>query len=297
MRILVTGATGTLGGALVPALLKAGNEVRALSRTRRESRGNVDWRWGDLISGNGLEDALDGVDAVAHLATSGRKGVGAVDIPGTRTLILFAREAGIRHLLFTSVVGTDRAAYHYLKYKLEAERLVTESGLGWTILRSTRFHQSLDQRIRDFSGLPVLPVDRSLPWQPVHTGEVAARAAELLGARPAGREIDFGGPEVITTDDLVKTWLRARGLRRPCLPVRYPGRVYAAQRAGDLTTDASPKGRITWNDYLFPPPADVSDDFASEHTASPTSPANQPEQDPDLRVYGGDEGYERPTRS
>ncbi|WP_063765426.1 SDR family oxidoreductase [Nonomuraea candida] len=299
MRILVTGATGTLGGAVIPALLKAGHEVRAVSRTKRDDRGNVEWMWGDLISGNGLKEALYGVDAVAHLATSGRKGRGAVDVPGTRTLLILARAAGVPHVLFTSMVGADRAAHGYLRYKLEAERLVAESGLGWTILRCTPFHQWLHHRLGDFSALPALPVDRSVPWQPVHTGEVATRIAALLSAGPAGREIEYGGPQVLNTEELVRTWLRASGLHRPCVPVRYPGRLYAAQRAGDLTTDAAPKGEITWHDYLLPPPtlSDDSDDFASEHTASPTSPATQPEQDPDLRVYGGDEGYERPTRS
>ncbi|MGW3347406.1 SDR family oxidoreductase [Nonomuraea rubra] len=297
MRILVTGATGTLGGALVPALLKAGHEVRALSRTKRDDRGNVEWVWGDLISGNGVREAVDGVEAIAHLATSGRRGRGAVDVPGTRTLMILAHAAGVPHVLFTSMVGADRAAYGHLWHKLEAELLVQESGMGWTILRATPFHQWLHQRLRDYASLPVLPVDRSLPWQPVHTGEVATRAAALLSAGPAHREIEYGGPQVLNTEELVRTWLRASGLRQACLPVRYPGRLYAAQRAGDLTTDAAPKGEITWHDYLMPPPPVLSDDFASEHTASPTSPATQPEQDPDLHVYGGDEGYERPTRS
>ncbi|MFC5829470.1 SDR family oxidoreductase [Nonomuraea insulae] len=297
MRILVTGATGTLGGALVPALLKAGHEVRALSRTKRDGSGNVEWMWGDLISGNGVKEAVRGVDAIAHLATSGRRGRGAVDVPGTRTLLILARQAGAPHVLLTSMVGADRAAYGHLRHKLEAERLVAESGLDWTILRATTFHQWLRRRLGDFAALPALPVDRSLPWQPVHTGEVATRVAALLSAGPEHREIEFGGPQVIGTEELVTTWLRASGLRRLRVPVRYPGRLYAAQRAGDLTTDALPKGGITWHDYLLPPPPVLSDDFASEHTASPTSPATQPEQDPDLRVYGGDEGYERPTRS
>jgi uncharacterized protein YbjT (DUF2867 family) len=296
MRILVTGATGTLGGALLPALVKAGHQVRALSRAKRESRGNVEWVWGDLISDAGVEEAVRGMDAVAHLATSGRKGRGAVDVPGTRMLIAAARAAGVPHLLFTSIVGADRVRTGYPGYKREAESLVAGSGLGWTVLRATPFHQWLDRRLSEVAALPVLPVDRSVPWQPVHTGEVAARAADLLSGGPAGA-VELGGPQVLGMDDLVETWLRAKDLRRPRLPVRFPGRQYAAQRAGLLLTDAAPKGRITWHDYLLPPPPMPSDDFATEHTASPTSPANQPEQDPDLRVYGGDEGYERPTRS
>ncbi|MBF8188597.1 NAD(P)H-binding protein [Nonomuraea sp. K274] len=297
MRILVTGATGTLGGALVPALVRAGHQVRALSRTRHESRGKVEWVWGDLISGKGVHDAVSGVDVVAHLATSGRRGRGAVDLPGTRALIHAAREAGVGHLLYTSMVGADRAPTGYLRYKREAEHLVGESGLGWTVLRATPFHQWLHQRLRGLQSLPVLPVDPSLPWQPVHTGEVAALVTQLIAAGPAGREIEFGGPQVLDTRELARSWLIARGLRRACLPVRFPGRLYAAQRAGDLTTDATPTGHITWLEYLLPPPSMPSDDFATEHTASPTSPASQPEQDPDLHVYGGDEGYQRPTRT
>lgn len=296
MRILVTGATGTLGGALVPALLRSGHRVRALSRTKRESRGNVEWMWGDLVSGNGLAEAVRDVDVIAHLATGGRKGRGAVDVAGTRKLVAAARQAGYPHLLYTSCVGADSVASGHLRHKLEAERLVSESELGWTILRSTHFHQALDRRLSDFESLPVLAVDRSIPWQPVHTGEVAARLNELIAAGPAMDEIEYGGPQVLNTEELVRTWLEARGLHRPCLPVRFPGSLYAAQRSGELLTDAEPKGRITWHDHLFPPPVELSDDFASEHTASPTSPANQPEQDPDLHVYGGDEGYERPTR-
>ncbi|TDC00501.1 NAD-dependent epimerase/dehydratase family protein [Nonomuraea longispora] len=297
MRILVTGATGTLGGALLPALLRAGHQVRALSRKERGSSGRVEWVWGDLVSGKGVPDAVHGVDAIAHLATSGPKGRGAVDVPGTHRLLLAAREARVPHLLYTSIVGVDRAAIGHLRHKLEAERLIGESGIGWTVLRATRYQQSLDQRLRAYASVPVMLVDRSLPWQPVHTGEVAALAASLLASGPEGREYEFGGPEVMNTEELVRTWLEARNVRRPCLPVHYPGRLYAAQRDGELTTDADSRGIISWRDYLHPAPPALSDDFASEHTASPTSPANQPENDPDLHVYGGDEGYERPTRS
>ncbi|MEW9549091.1 SDR family oxidoreductase [Nonomuraea sp. NPDC050783] len=394
MRILVTGATGMLGRALVPALVRAGHQVRALSRTRRESRGNVEWVWGDLFSGHGVPEAVAGMDAVAHLATSGRKGRGAVDVPGTRLLLLAAGEAGVGHLLLTSMVGADRAPVGHLKDKLEAERLVAGSGLGWTVLRSTLFHQWLHRRLRDLAAFPVLPVDPTVLMQPVHTGEVAARAAGLLAEGPLGAAVEFGGPQVLGHAELARTWCRLRSPHRLCLPIRFPGRLYAAQRDGALTTDATPAGTITWHDYLAPPadPAttgrttdrttdrrtddreaihhmttadrrtsdretddhrtrnsttrnsttqngttqdgttqdgttqdraaadraaadhaaadraagdprvrasldsDDSGDFATEHTASPTSPANQPERDPDARVYGGDDGYEHPTR-
>ncbi|YCK36439.1 SDR family oxidoreductase [Actinomadura sp. ATCC 39365] len=294
MRILVTGATGTLGRALVPVLLKAGHRVRALSRTRHEDRGGVEWVWGDLASGKGVAEAVRQVEAVAHLATGGRQGRAQVDLAGTRTLTAAARAAGASHVLLPSIAGADRAPGH--RHKLEAERLVRESGMAWTVIRATPFHQSVDRLLRDLSALPVLPVDRSLLWQPVHVDDVAGRLAALLAGGPACAVVEYGGPQVLGTGELTRTWLDARRLRRLCLPVRIPGRLAAAQRAGAFTTEADPKGRITWHDYLFPPPPVPSDDFAEEHTASPTSPATQPERDPSVRVYGGDEGYQRPTR-
>ncbi|WP_336215151.1 SDR family oxidoreductase [Nonomuraea sp. LPB2021202275-12-8] len=297
MRILVTGASGTLGRAAVPALVRAGHQVRALSRRERDGQ-DATWVRGDLASGDGVKQAVRGCEALVHLATHGRKGPGAerVDVAGARTLVSAAREAGVAHLLYVTVVGADRAPSGLLRCKFEAERVVRESGLGYTVLRATHFHQWLDKLLREYAASPVLPVDRSVPWQPVHTGEVATHLTGLLAGGPRQQAVEFGGPQVLRTDELVDVWLEGRHLRRLCLSVRYPGRLLAAQRAGALITEATPRGRISWHDYLYPPPPVPSDDFASEHTASPTSPANQPEGDPDRHVYGGDEGYQRQTR-
>ncbi|MEV4217537.1 NAD(P)H-binding protein [Nonomuraea sp. NPDC049725] len=305
MLIMLTGATGTLGRAAVPALLRAGHEIRALSREEQPRR-DVTWVRGDLATGYGVREAVAGCDAVVHLAALDRATAGdllsrpgtapgalTVDATGTRALVTAAQEAGVTHLLHVSAVGAGRAGP--MRRRAEAERFVRESGLPFTILRVTHLHQRLDQVLRGLAGSPVLPVDRSLPWQPLDAGEAAARVTGLLADGPGRAVTEYGGPHVLATPELVRAWLTARGLRRLCPPLRYPGKVAAAQRKGALTTDAMPRGRITWHDYLNPPPM-PSEDFAEEHTASPTSPANQPERDPDRHVYGGDEGYQRPTR-
>ena len=294
MRILVTGATGTLGRAVVPALVRRGHQVRAMSRREREGT-DVTWVRGDLASGNGVRQAARDCDAIVHLATQGRKGSERMDVAGTLTLVSAAREARVSHLLYVSPVGADRVPTGLPRHKFEAERVIRGSGLGHTVLRTTHYHQWLDRLLRRLAGLPAIPVDPSVPWQPIDTAEVAARLGGLLADGPRGETLEFGGPQVLGTDELVRTWLRAHRSRRLCVRVRYPGKLIAAQRAGALTTDATPLGRISWADYLCPP-VPLSDDFAVEHTASPTSPANQPEGDPDLRVYGGDEGYQRQTR-
>src|SRR3712207_9298439 len=93
---LVTGATGTLGVPTTARLRAAGHDVRALSR--RTGPGLVT---GDLLSGDGLAEALDGVGTVVHLAT------GKDDVRAARTLLDAAGLAGVEHLVLISIVGID----------------------------------------------------------------------------------------------------------------------------------------------------------------------------------------------
>jgi uncharacterized protein YbjT (DUF2867 family) len=200
--------------------------------------------------------------------------------------------AGVPHLLRVAAPATGRER----RRREDAERVVRSSGLGWTLVRHSHLHQSLDLLLRQWAASPVLPVDPSLPWQPVDAREVAGYLTGLLAGEPRRAALAYGGPEVLSTSELVRTWLRARGLRRLCPRVRYPGKAAAEQRAGWLMVRNAPLGTLGWREWLTPA-AELSDDFAEEHTASPTSPANQPERDPDVRVYGGDEGYQRQTRA
>ncbi|MGI5272621.1 SDR family oxidoreductase [Nonomuraea sp. CA-218870] len=278
MRILVTGAGGTLGRAVVPALVKAGHEVRALGRP---PVGGGDARW---LPGEAVKDAVRGCDAVLLLPRR--------DPAADRAAVAASCGAGVPHVLRVSGPATGRARERLA----DAERLVRTSGLRWTVLRHSHLHQSLDRALRELAASVVLPVDPSVPWQPVDAREVAAYLAGLLMGEPRQAALAYGGPQVLTTPELVGIWLEARGLRRLRPRVRYPGRAMAEQRAGRLLVRNAPLGTCTWREWLMPTPV-PSDDFAEEHTASPTSPANQPERDPDLRVYGGDEGYQRQTRA
>ncbi|MFG1943192.1 SDR family oxidoreductase [Nonomuraea sp. NPDC048826] len=278
MRILVMGADGTLGRAAVPALVTAGHEVRALGR---RPRGGADARW---FPAESVKEAVRGCDAVLMLAER--------EPAAGRALVAASCGAGVPHLVRVAGPAAGRAR----KRLDDAERVVRSSGLGWTLVRHSHLHQSLDRALRELAVSPVLPVDPSVPWQPVDAREVAAYLTGLLRGEPRQAALAFGGPQVLRTSELVPTWLEARGLRRLTPRVRYPGRVMAEQRAGRLLVRNAPLGTLSWREWLMPAPV-LSDDFAEEHTASPTSPANQPEGDPDLRVYGGDEGYQRQTRA
>ncbi|MFF8804232.1 SDR family oxidoreductase [Streptomyces omiyaensis] len=226
--ILVTGATGTLGRPLCARLAAAGHEVRELSRSSPTHPV-------DLRRGTGLDAALAGVDTVVHCASSPRGG----DEEAARRLIAAARRAGVRHLVQISIVGVDRVPLPYYRAKLAVERLVEESGIGWTVLRATQFHDLVLKVLAAAARVPlVMPVPAGVPDQPVDVGEVADRLAELAEGEPAGRVPDLGGPEVVPFADLARAYLAATGRRRRVLPVRLPGRTFRAFAAGGHLTSA-----------------------------------------------------------
>ncbi|MFI6480531.1 SDR family oxidoreductase [Nonomuraea sp. NPDC050663] len=202
MRVLLTGATGTMGRVVTPHLVSSGFEVRALSREPRTDPA-VDWRRADLATGRGVREAFDGVEAVVHMATLAHRGrrTATVDVYGTRGLLECARSAGVGHVVFPSIVGVGKAPVGYFAHKLRAERIVTDSGLGWTILRATPFHQWLDGLL---ARAPFLPVDRTVPWQPVDARDVAAFLVDLLTGGPRKTIENFAGPEVLATDELAR---------------------------------------------------------------------------------------------
>lgn len=235
--IVVTGGTGTLGRPTVEKLRAAGHDVRVLSRRRGEGLAT-----GDLLTGEGIAEALAGVDTVVHLATHQTK-----DVAIARTLIEHA--SGIRHLVLVSIVGVNDIPLGYYKGKVEIERLVAASGIPHTIQRITQFHDFVDMflRLQRFSPVILAP---SFSLQPIDVRDAAARLVELCEADAAGRAPDIGGPQQRTVRDLAGAWKAAKGSRRPLVPLRLPGRIFAAYAAGHQLVPGDPYGTIVFEDFL-----------------------------------------------
>jgi uncharacterized protein YbjT (DUF2867 family) len=252
--ILVTGGTGTLGRRVVPRLRDAGRDVRVLSRHRHPPGDGVTYVTGDLAAGEGAQAAVAGVGTVVHLAGSAKG-----DEDKARNLVRAASRAGVRHLVYISVVGADRipvasgvdrAMFGYFAAKRAAEQVVADSGLPWTTLRATQFHDLVLTVARQLAKLPVLPVPAGVRFQPVDPDEVAARLVELSLGPPSGLVPDVGGPRVESFAELLRGYLRARGRRRLLVPVRLPGQAARAVRAGANLAPERAVGRRTWEDFL-----------------------------------------------
>ncbi|MER5454610.1 NAD(P)H-binding protein [Micromonospora sp. NPDC002389] len=243
--ILVTGGTGTLGRLVTPLLRDTGRPVRVLSRRGGRSVPGIAHVRADLLTGEGVERAVRGVDTVLHLA-GGQQG----DDTLARTLVDAARQADVRHLVFVSVVGADRVPLAWLRTKLHAEEAISGSGLPWTILRAAQLHDLVLTMAQKLTALPVVPLP-GLRLQSVDGREVADRLAELTLGTPAGLVPDIVGPQVHTTGELIRGYLRASGKRRLTLPVRLPGKAGRAYRDGaNLTLRGATVGTRTWEAFL-----------------------------------------------
>ena len=252
--MLVTGGTGTLGRLLVPLLRDAGCDVRVLSRHAHAATAGIEFVTGDLARDQGIDAAVKGTEIIVHCGGSAKG-----DQDKTRNLVRAASKARISHLVYISVVGADRipvvsgvnrAMFGYFGAKLAAEHVVANSGLPWTTLRATQFHDAFLIMGKQMAKMPFVPVFAGVRFQPIDAGEVAARLVELALGQPAGLVPEMAGPRVYPMADLLHGYLAARGKHRPIMPMRLPGKAARAVRAGANLSPNRAVGRLTWEAFL-----------------------------------------------
>nr|WP_159945063.1 MULTISPECIES: NAD(P)H-binding protein [unclassified Nocardiopsis] len=225
MRIAVAGATGNIGSLTAAALERDGHEVVRVSRSLGV----------DLTTGQGLDDALTGVeavvDAVNHTGTDRAEAVAYFGTT-TRTLLGAEERAGVRHHVLLSIVGVDAVEGnpHYAG-KREQERLVAEGPVPWTIVRATQFH--------DFAAMVAGWTERDgaatiapLLVQPIAPADVADILAETAAGRPRGRYRDVAGPETQDLVDMARRTHEARGREVRLIPT-WSG-PFGPEMAGDV---------------------------------------------------------------
>jgi len=250
MNVLVTGGTGTLGRHVVMLLRQSGHRARILSR---EPRGHVDAVQGDLKTGAGLVKAVAGMESIVHAATGARESLAsrATDIKGTRRLLKAARDAGIKHIVYVSIVGVDKSNYPYHRTKRQVEAIVREDLVPWSIVRATQFHVLMEIVLAGFTRLPgVAAIPFAWQFQPVDATEVAQHIVKVVLQQPAGALPDFGGPEVRDFKSIAESWLQARKRNRRLVNLKLPFRFSRQFAEGMLTCPDHKDGKITFDRYL-----------------------------------------------
>lgn len=243
MRIAIVGGTGTLGKHIVANLQHRGHEIRVLSRSSPDFPV-------DLVSGKGLDTALDGCAAVVDASNaSSPKRAEQVLVAGTRRLLAAEQRVGVSHHVCISIVGCERVPMGYYRVKTKQEQAVEHGPVPASIVRATQFHELVSAALAAAGRYRVLPVPR-MRLQTVAAVDVASVVADVAEGEPRGR-IQVAGPQVLTARDLARTWRAATGRTAVMLPLPVPGRIGGALRDGALTVDhADVLGTITFADWL-----------------------------------------------
>ncbi|HEV8152574.1 MAG TPA: NAD(P)H-binding protein [Solirubrobacteraceae bacterium] len=237
MRMLVTGASGAIGAALVPHLAREGHELRAFARTPARVPEPVaalaEVVQGDAVSGAGLEAALDGVDVAFFLIHSmetveaaGRDGFAERDRVAAGRFADAASRAGVRRIVYLGglVPATGRASEH-LASRLEVEELLLGGAPEAVALRASIVigarSRSLRFLVRLVERVPVmlLPAWRDNRTQPIDNRDVLAylAAAATSDAVRGSVSVDIAGPDVLTYGELVDRIRDALLVARPAL--------------------------------------------------------------------------------
>lgn len=252
MKILVAGGNGFVGSHLCAELADRGHDVTALSRsTDDDLPAGVDHATGDVTAYDSIASHVEGQDAVVNFValsplfrpSDGEEQHFRVHLEGTQNLVQAAEEGGADRFLQQSALGADPdGPTHYLRAKGEAERVVRESPLAWTVLRPSIIFGDDGEFVR-FTKLlspPYLtpmPGGGRTPFQPIWVEDFAPIAVDTLeGDDHVGETYEIGGPEELMLADVARLAHRADGRDVNVVPVPD-----ALSKAGLRVAGAVPK--------------------------------------------------------
>jgi uncharacterized protein YbjT (DUF2867 family) len=257
--ILLTGATGTIGSALLRRLTGKGEPVRCLVRDPRrlgDHRVRVQIALGDLTNPPSFRHALRGVDTVVHLAAAIRDephaSIEELNAVATLRLVRAAERAGARRFVYFSAMGArHHSRTRFFRAKALARQAVEASALETMVFSPSIVYTPGDPwltLLERFSYLPAIPVSGSgrARYQPIWAEDVAdCVVAALMASGPRRRSFDLAGPETLSYDDIVRVAMRPTGRRRRLLHVPLP-LVRLSLRA--LRKLGGPKVFATWEE-------------------------------------------------
>jgi uncharacterized protein YbjT (DUF2867 family) len=239
MQVFLTGGSGFVGQHMLRRLLDDGHSVRALVRDPKKAgnfpHGKVDYARGDVVSGAGVVEAMQGCDAVIHLVgiivEKGANTFAAVHHLGTRNVARAAKRIGIHRFIQMSALGVRAdgvAAYQTSKWKGEEE--VRNSGIPYCILRPSLifgpgdgFVTQMMEMMRKAPLLRPVPGDGKPKYRPIFIDDVTACFARALTAEAATNQtVALGGANELSLNDVLAEIARCAGVRKTAVHIPLP---------------------------------------------------------------------------
>ena len=227
MRVVVFGATGFIGRALLPALA-AEQEVVAVSRTSRPPQKGITWVVADVADAPAVRRALDGAEVVYYLVHSlGSADFEERDVAGARTTAAEAETAGARQIVYLGGLGEEGEELSpHLRSRLETGRALASGAVPLTTLRAAvvvgKGSAAFETIVALVDRLPVMVAPRwvSTPTQPIALADIVRYLAAVAGSEETiGETYDLGGPEVMTYPQMIERVADMRGKRRVVIEV------------------------------------------------------------------------------
>ncbi|NUT96223.1 MAG: NAD(P)H-binding protein [Saccharothrix sp.] len=242
MKIAVIGGTGLIGAKVVRILTSAGHDAVP----HAQSTGL------DLLSGQGLPEALAGADVVVNLTNSPTFDEASPAFFRTTTdnLLAAADRAGVGHAVVLSIVGADLVPdLVYYRAKVLQEDILKAGPVPYSIVRATQFFEFVDAAMSWTSDENTvrLPATRV---QPIAADDVAQAVADVSAGTPLRGTRDIAGPEVFTLDELGRITLAARGDRRTVVTDDQAGLFAAASGDALVAKDGAVVARTTYREWL-----------------------------------------------
>jgi uncharacterized protein YbjT (DUF2867 family) len=160
------------------------------------------------------------------------------------------------HIVYISIVGIDQSDFFYYQKKYEAEQIVQQSGLSWSILRGTQYHsfaQTIIQSLLANSETEV-KVPAGVRLQSIESGEVADRLVAIAELGPLNRTAECGGPQVLTIEEMTEAYVQSRGRTAVVRTGPFSDLLFSALSSDSILIPNHATGLLTWKEFLSQSP-------------------------------------------
>lgn len=247
MKIVVIGGSGLIGSKLVAKLGQAGHEVIAASPASGVN----------TLTGEGLSEALKGASVVVDVANSPSfedKAVMDFFVTSGTNLLAAEKEAGIKHHIALSVVGTERLQDSgYFRAKLAQEKLIKESGVPYSILHSTQFFEFVGGIVQSGTVGETVHMSPAL-IQPIASDDVVAAMTDITLGNPLNSTVEVAGPEKFQLNKLVEKYMELKKDTRAVIADKNARYFGVELNDGSLTPAENARlGSIRYDQWISQP--------------------------------------------